>query len=147
MKLHLLQMMQIDTDRELPDSHVESTPLGPSEPVRFVWDKTTKQSVHNGRMKKRVLEDIKENRKLYKHVSNKDFGKKALDAAFEQRFVTLRQKFRSQRDQSTALSNKQREENKARKARHLSRKKLVRILSSWVEVSVIGTDCVGVETQ
>lgn len=117
--------MGLDSDKLLPDSHSESTILDPSDPIRFVWDKTTKQSVHNGRMKKRVIDDIKENRKLYKHVSTKDFGKKSLDAAFEQCFVTLRQKFKYQRDGMSALNYKQREDNKARRARHLSRRKIV----------------------
>jgi hypothetical protein len=119
-------MMGLDTDKELPDSHPESTPLSPSDPIRFVWDKTPKQSVHNGRMKKRVIEDIKENRMLYKHVVNKEFNKKQLDAAFEQCFVTLRQKFKNQRDETSALNYRQREDAKARKARHLSRRKVVR---------------------
>lgn len=126
MRLHLLRMMDLDNDRELPDSHPESTPLAPSDPIRFVWDKTPKQSVHNGRMKRRVIEDIKENRMMYKRVANKEFNKKPLDAAFEQCFVTLRQKFRNQRDQLSAFNHRQREEVKARKARHLSRRKVVR---------------------
>lgn len=121
-------MMQLDTDKELPDSHKESTPLDPSQPVRFVWDKTTKQSVHNGRMKKRVLDDLKDNRKLYRHVAAKDFGKKVMDCAFEQCFTTLRQKYKAQRDDSAAISFKQREEMKARKARHVSRRNVVGIL-------------------
>jgi hypothetical protein len=126
MRLHILHMMGLDSDKALPDSHPESTVLDPSDLVRFVWDKTTKQSVHNGRMKKRVIDDMKENRKLYKHVSNKDFGKKLLDAAFEQCFVTFRQKFKIQRDKASASNYKQREDLKAKRARHLSRRKIVR---------------------
>lgn len=118
--------MQLETDKALPDSHIEGTPLASNEPIRFVWDKTPKQSVHNGRMKARFLADIKANRRLYKHVAEKDFNKKSLDAAFDQAFVTLRQKFRAQRDASAALALKRREETKALKARHLSRKKNVR---------------------
>lgn len=126
MRLHILYMMDLDTDRDLPDSHPESTSLAPSDPIRFVWDKTTKQSVHNARMKKRVIEDIRENRMLYKRVTNKDFNKKQLDASFEQYFVTLRQKFKKQRDEEFAHNYRQREDAKARKARHLSRRKVVR---------------------
>ena len=126
MRLHILHMMDLDTDRDLPDTHPESTSLASSDPIRFVWDKTTKQSVHNARMKKRVIEDIKENRVLYKHVSNREFNKKQLDVVFEQCFVTLRQKFKNQRDEAFAHNYRQREEAKARKARHLSRRKTVR---------------------
>jgi hypothetical protein len=77
-------------------------------------------------MKKRVIEDIKDNRELYKHVSNKEFNKKQIDTAFEQCFVTLRQKFKNQRDEASAHNYRQREDVKARKARHLSRRKIVR---------------------
>ncbi|KAJ2912176.1 hypothetical protein MD484_g8231, partial [Candolleomyces efflorescens] len=39
-------------------------------------------------MKIRILNDIKENRQLYKHAPSKDFGKKILDAAFQQCFIS-----------------------------------------------------------
>jgi len=123
MRIHILKMMDVETDKELPDGHAEGTQLDSSEPIRFVWDKTTKQSVHNGRMKTRILEDIKENQHRYKDVSSKDFSKKTLDAAFEQCFVTFRQKFKTQRDELAASHLKKREDGKARKARHLSRRK------------------------
>ncbi|RDB22541.1 hypothetical protein Hypma_010034 [Hypsizygus marmoreus] len=121
---HMLRVMQLEHDKELPDSHAEGVPIGPNDPVRFVWDKTTKQSVHNARMKARVIADIKANRRLYKHVPDKDFGKKILDAAFDASFVTFRQKFKAQRDEALALHHKKREEAKAQKARHMSRKKI-----------------------
>lgn len=121
---HLLRVMHLDSDKQLPDGHLEGTPLGPDEPVRFVWDKTPKQSVHNSRMKERVLKDLKANRRVYKHVPDKEFGKKSLDAAFDQAFVTLRQKFKSQRDASAAKSHRKREDMKAMRARRLSRRKI-----------------------
>ncbi|KAF8913783.1 hypothetical protein CPB84DRAFT_1720486 [Gymnopilus junonius] len=124
MRTHILKMMDLETDKQLPDSHAEGTQLDPTEPIRFVWDKTTKQSVHNARMKTRVLDDIKDKRRLYKDVSSKDFSKKVLDGAFEQCFVTLRQKYKTQRDALAASLVKKREDGKARKARHLSRKKI-----------------------
>ncbi|KAL4076114.1 hypothetical protein V8B97DRAFT_1924192 [Scleroderma yunnanense] len=124
MRNHLLRVMQLDSDKQLPDSHVEGTPLGPDESVRFVWDKTPKQSVHNSRMKERVLKDLKANRRLYRHVPDKEFGKKSLESAFDQAFVTLRQKFKAQRDASVAKSHKQREDIKAMRARRLSRRKV-----------------------
>lgn len=127
MRNHLLRVMMLETDKDLPDSHVEGTPLGPDEPVRFVWDKTPRQSVHNGRMKERVLKDLKGNRKLYRHVPDRDFGKKTLDAVFDQAFVTFRQKFKAQRDDSAARAHKQREESKAQRARRVSRRKVVRL--------------------
>ncbi|PPQ77347.1 hypothetical protein CVT25_010929 [Psilocybe cyanescens] len=123
-RLHIIRMMDRETDKDLPDSHIEGTTLDPSEPVRFVWDKTTKQSVHNARMKRKILDDIKDNRHLYKDVPQKEFTKKNLDAAFDQCFITFRQKFKSQRDALSASHLKLREEAKARKARHLSRRKI-----------------------
>lgn len=125
MRAHIVRLMGCEDDKQLPDSHPEGVTLGPQDTIRFVWDKTTKQSVHNARMKVRVLDDIKANRKLYKHVPEKDFGKKTLDTVFEQSFTTLRQKFRVQRDAATAVALKKREDAKARTARHLSRRKLV----------------------
>lgn len=121
--------MRIDSDKQLPDSHIEGTPLPLSEPIRFVWDKTPKQSVHNGRMKTRFIADLKAHRRLYKHVPDRDFSKKNLDSAFDQAFVTFRQKFKVQRDESAALLLKQKEDGKALKARRLARKKTVRPLS------------------
>lgn len=118
--------MQIESDKNLPDSHIEGTPLSSTDPIRFVWDKTPKQSVHNGRMKTRFLTDLKAKRRLYKHVPDKEFSKKILDSAFDQAFVTLRLKFKAQRDASIAQNLRQKDAMKAVKARRLSRKKLVR---------------------
>ncbi|KAF9464408.1 hypothetical protein BDZ94DRAFT_1256373 [Collybia nuda] len=123
LRAHILRLMGLETDKNLPDSHKEGVPIGPHDPVRFVWDKTAKQSAHNFRMKARVLADIKSHRKQYKHVPDKDFGKKTLDTAFDQTFVTFRQKFKAQRDIVFAEANKRREDAKAQKARHLSRRK------------------------
>jgi len=72
------------------------------------------------------MNDIRENSKSYKHVPRKDFNKKILEATFEQCFVTFRQKFRAQRDALTAQNLKKREDAKARRARHVSRRKIVR---------------------
>jgi hypothetical protein len=72
------------------------------------------------------LEDLKAKHRLYKHVPDKEFSKKILDSAFDQAFVTLRQKFKAQRDASIALNLKKKEAMKAVKARRLSRKKTVR---------------------
>ncbi|KAF8897679.1 hypothetical protein BD779DRAFT_1432207 [Infundibulicybe gibba] len=121
---HLLYVMDLDNDKNLPDSHIEGQPLGKDDPVRFVWDKTTKQSVHNARMKERVIADLKARRKKYKYVPERDFNKKSLDGAFEQSFITLRQKFKAQRDSLAAMSHRRREDQKAQKARHLSRRKI-----------------------
>lgn len=127
MRAHFLRLMQLETDRDLPDSHTEGVVLVDSEPVRFVWDKTTKQSVHNARMKARIIADIKDERRRYKHVSTKDFNKKTLETVFEQCFTTFRQKFKTQRDTLAALNQKNREDAKARKSRHASRRKVVRV--------------------
>jgi len=135
MRTHILQMMGLESDKELPDSYVESETPNPStdpsnpahRPIRFIWNKTTKQSLHNALMKKLVISDLKDHRRsaTYKHVAASEFTKKLMDAAFEQCFVTLRQKFKTQRDDNVALKAKAREEGKARKARHLSRRRIV----------------------
>ncbi|KAJ6628778.1 hypothetical protein B0H10DRAFT_1777225 [Mycena sp. CBHHK59/15] len=122
MRAHILLMMDLP-DKRLPDSHTEGEALEPTQPVRFVWDKTTKQSAHNGRMKLRILEDLKARRRLYKHVPDKDFNKKVVDAAFEQSFTTFRQKFKTQRDALAASNFRKREDLKARKSRHVARRK------------------------
>jgi hypothetical protein len=80
-------------------------------------------------MKARIIADMKSNRRLYKHVPEKDFSHKNLDSIFDQAFVTLRQKFRAQRDSSAALNLKKREDAKTMKARRLGRKKAVCDLS------------------
>lgn len=118
--------MAVESDKELPETHSNDKSLEPADPVRFVWDKTTKQCVHNMRMKSRVIEDLKEHhRRLYKHVPEKDFSKKMLDAAFDQCFTTLRQKYKAQRDDDLAEHIKEREGIKAMKARRVLRKKAV----------------------
>ncbi|KAJ7044497.1 hypothetical protein C8F04DRAFT_588509 [Mycena alexandri] len=122
-RAHLLLSMDLANDKALPDSHTEGEPLDPPAPVRFVWDKTTKQSAHNGRMKLRVLQDFRARRRLYKHVPDKEFNNKVVESAFEQSYTTFRQKFRAQRDAMAASRVKEREESKARKARHLARRK------------------------
>lgn len=87
-------------------------------------------------MKARFLADLKAKRRLYKHVPDKEFGKKILDSAFDQAFVTLRQKFKAQRDASIAQNLKKREAVKAEKARRLSRKKAVcRLLLSYLNLT------------
>jgi hypothetical protein len=134
MRKHIVRLMGFEDDKELPDSHPEGVTLGDESFIRFVWDKTTKQSVHNARMKARVIADIKSKRKMYKHVPEKDFSRKILDAAFEQSFTTLRQKFKAQRDAATAVAYKKREDIKSRTARHLSRRKAVRRISSVLDL-------------
>ncbi|KAF5359017.1 hypothetical protein D9758_004736 [Tetrapyrgos nigripes] len=123
MRTQILHSMELETDKELPDSHQEGITLETSQPVRFVWDKTPKQSVHNARMKKRILADLKSNRRKYKHVSEKEFSQKSMDAAFDQCFTTFRQKFKAQRDTQEAKHQRKRDDVKAQKARRLSRKK------------------------
>src|SRR6266498_5882725 len=145
MRIHILQMMGLESDKELPDSYVESSTPNTSStdssnlphhhhhhPIRFIWNKTTKQSLHNALMKKFIISDLKDHRRsaTYKHVPASEFTKKLMDAAFEQCFVTLRQKFKSQRDENVALKVKVREEGKARRARHLFRRRIVGLFFS-----------------
>ncbi|KAK0498621.1 hypothetical protein EDD18DRAFT_1158480 [Armillaria luteobubalina] len=123
MRTHMLLLMDIFNPNNLPDSHIEGQSLKDTDPVRFVWDKTAKQSVHNARMKARVIASIKEKRRRYKDVPEGEFSKKNLDSAFDQCFTTFRQKFKAQRDDREAEHAKAREKRKAQKSRHISRKK------------------------
>lgn len=117
--------MGIQVEDDLPPSHLEGLPLGNNEPVRFVWEKTTKQSKHNNLMKERVLADLRANRQLYEHVPEADFAPKTVSSVFDQAFSTFRLKFKAQTDPSVLLTSKNREEQKAMKSRRLHRKKLV----------------------
>ncbi|EMD40805.1 hypothetical protein CERSUDRAFT_149244 [Gelatoporia subvermispora B] len=123
MRAHILRCMSLNNDKQLPDSHVEEAPLGPDQPVRFVWDKTPKQSPHNAAMREYIVSDLRANRSLYRHVSEEEFSKRSLEAVFDQAFITLRQKFKAQRDAAAALNYKIKEDHKAMKARRLGRKK------------------------
>ncbi|OBZ70084.1 Vacuolar protein sorting-associated protein 52 A [Grifola frondosa] len=123
MRTHIYRMMKIRTGQDLPDSHWEGDVLSANEPVRFVWDKTPKQSPHNATMRARIVADIKARRRLYKHVPEKDFSRKTLESTFDQAFTTLRQKFKAQRDTHAAVHLKRREDNKALRSRHLQRRK------------------------
>jgi hypothetical protein len=127
MRVHMLHMMQVVSDKDLPDSHPENTPLSRSAPIRFVWDKTPRQSAHNAAMKKRVVEDLRseQTRRRFRHVPEKDFAKSTVEKAFDQCFTTLRQKFRAQRDAHAASRLREREDKKAKRARRVMRKKNV----------------------
>ena len=118
--------MAIDEDQSLPDSHIEGAPLGQNEPIRFIWERTVKQSPHNAQMKARVIADIVENRQLYDLVPNKDFDPAFLDRVFEQAFTTLRRKFKAQCDASIASNRHKREAFKSTRTRRLTRKRTVR---------------------
>ncbi|KZT19279.1 hypothetical protein NEOLEDRAFT_982239 [Neolentinus lepideus HHB14362 ss-1] len=125
MRLQILRSMRLENDQRLPDNHIEGAPLGPDEAVRFVWLKTVRQSEHNANMRKRVLEELKANRKTtYKYVPESDFNDKTLEAVFEQAFTTFRHKFKAQKDVTIAQKHKSKESNKAVKVRRHSRKKL-----------------------
>ncbi|KAK0468185.1 uncharacterized protein EV420DRAFT_1503283 [Desarmillaria tabescens] len=123
MRTHILLLMDVPNANSLPDSHIEGQSLKDTDPVRFVWDKTAKQSVHNARMKARVIASIKEKRRRYKDVPDGEFSKKSLDSAFDQCFTTFRQKFKAQRDDREAEHSRAREDRKAQKSRHVSRRK------------------------
>ena len=125
MRVHLLKSMRIRSNEPLPESYDDSQILPSTKPVRFVWEKTVKKCAHNAAMKTRVLKDLIARRKHYKLVPDKDFEKKALDAVFEQAFLTLRQKFKLQKDDSSAIQYKRREDQKYLKARRKDRKKTV----------------------
>ncbi|KAJ3739527.1 hypothetical protein DFH05DRAFT_1513690 [Lentinula detonsa] len=123
MRRHLLRLMGVEDNQSLPDSQPEGTAYDPSQPVRFVWDKTTKQSVHNMRTKALVLEDIKQNRRLYDELPDRDFSKSILESAFEQSFTNMRQRFKAQRNMAEAENMKSRGDQRAQNSRRLSRRK------------------------
>ena len=123
MRSHILRCMHLPDDKHLPDSHVEGEALPAGEPIRFIWEKTAKQSSHNSAMKRRIVVDLQENRTLYKHVSQDEFTPKNLENVFDQAFTTFRQKFKAQRDVTAAAQHKRREDQKAMRTRRLNRKK------------------------
>lgn len=125
MRSHILRLMCVEEEQTLPDNQPEGMAYDPSQPLRFLWDKTTKQSVHNTRMKTFVLEDIKRNRQLYGELSERDFSKDVLEAAYEQSFAMLRQKFKGQDSTEGAKALKTRGDQRAQNARRLARRKKV----------------------
>ncbi|KAH9179811.1 hypothetical protein EDB89DRAFT_1923303 [Lactarius sanguifluus] len=126
MRRHIYRVLGVSPEDGLPHSHHEGLPLSIKEPVRFVWEKTIKQSKHNTQMKDRVLADIRANRRLYRHVPEADFSPKSVSSAFDQAFSTFRQKYKAQLDPTVSLTVKTREEHKAMKSRRLHRKKFKR---------------------
>ncbi|TFY61592.1 hypothetical protein EVJ58_g4419 [Rhodofomes roseus] len=124
MRAHILRLMQLSDDKSLPDSHIEGESLPMDEPVRFIWEKTSKQSSHNAAMKRRIIVDLQANRSMYKHVPEKDFARKNMENVFDQAFTTMRQKFKAQRDTTAARHLRRREDRKSLKARRASRKKI-----------------------
>jgi len=126
LRRHIYRVLGISPEGDLPPSHYEGLPLCDNEPVRFVWEKTIKQSKHNALMKERILADLRAHRKLYEHVPEADFTPKALSSAFDQAFSTFRQKYKVQIDPTVSLTVKTREEQKAMKSRRFHRKKLKR---------------------
>ena len=127
MRRHIYRVLGVNPEDGLPPSHHEGLPLSAKEPVRFVWEKTIKQSKHNAEMKERVLADLRANRRLYRHVPEADFTPKTVSSAFDQAFSTFRQKYKAQLDPTVSLTVKTREEHKAMRSRRLHRKKFVRI--------------------
>jgi hypothetical protein len=128
--------MGMEEDKQLPDSHIEGAPLDDNEPVRFVWERTVKQSPHNARMRARIIADIIHNRQLYPHVPDKDFIPDSLESVFDQAFSTLRQKSRVQRDTTVALKRRKREAVKSSKGRRATRKRAVRLIPTLPPVNL-----------
>ncbi len=127
MRRHIYRVLGVSPEDGLPSSHHDGLPLSIKEPVRFVWEKTIKQSKHNAQMKERILADLRASRRLYRHVPEADFSPKSVSSAFDQAFSTFRQKYKAQLDPTVSLTVKTREEHKAMKSRRLHRKKFVRI--------------------
>ncbi|KAJ4478283.1 hypothetical protein J3R30DRAFT_3890102, partial [Lentinula aciculospora] len=123
MRRHILVLMAVEDNQDLPDSKSDGATNDSAQPIRFVWDKTTKQSVHNMRTKAFVLEDMKQNRQLYNELPDRDFSKNILESAFEQSFTSLRQRFKAERDVKEAENMKSRSDQRAQNARRLARRK------------------------
>ena len=121
--------MSITEDDPLPANHIEGAPLGDNEPVRFIWVRTIKQSQHNTRMKKRVINDLIDARELYEHVPQDDFAVENLDMVFDQTFSTLRSRYKAQTDANVAQRKKKKEINKMIKIRRANRKRAVSTLT------------------
>jgi hypothetical protein len=119
------RVLGIGPEDDLPPSHLEGLPLSDNEPIRFVWEKTIKQSKHNAFMKERFLADLRAHRRLYEHVPEAEFAPKSISTSFDQAFATFRQRYKVQIDPTVLLTVKTREEQKAMKSRRLHRKKLV----------------------
>jgi len=127
MRRHIYRVLRISLEDDLPPSYYEGLPLCDNEPVRFVWEKTIKQSKHNALMKERVLADLRAHRKLYEHVPEADFTLKAFSYAIDLAYSTFSLQYKVQIDPTVSVTVKTREEQKAMKSRRFHRKKLVRI--------------------
>ena len=125
MRSHLNRLMAVTEDGPLPPNHIEGAPLTDNEPVRFIWARTIKQSQHNTRMKKRVINDLIGSKELYEHVPQDDFITDNLDLVFDQTFATLRSKYKAQTDANIAQRRKEKEINKMIKTRRTNRKRAV----------------------
>lgn len=132
MRSHLNRLMSIIEDDPLPTNHIEGAPLADDEPVRFVWARTIKQSQHNTRMKKRVINDVMDKKELYEHVTQDDFTADNLDMVFDQTFSTLRSRYKAQTDANVAQKRKEKEINKMIKTRRANRKRAVSALGVLV---------------
>lgn len=126
MRVHIYRSMGVTPKDLLPDAHIEGAPLSPEDPVRFVWQRTVKQSPHNAAMRKRILTDIRMQRQyLYPDVPEAEFERRRLEAAFDQAFKTMKEKWKAQNDGHVAVYQRHREDMKAQKARRRERKKTV----------------------
>lgn len=100
MRAQIAKAMRIRETDPLPPSHAEEVRLESKDAVRFVWESTTSESLHNLRMKNRVLADIRAAHSArttaYKQIPDSAFAKKALDSTFESVYASLRKNFRVQ---------------------------------------------------
>jgi len=129
MRSHLHKLMAITEDGPLPANHIEGAPLTDDEPVHFIWGRTVKQSQHNARMKKRVINDLIGSKGLYEHVPQEEFTAENLETVFDQTFSTLRSKYKAQTDANVAQRRKEKEINKMIKTRRNNRKRAVSALA------------------
>ena len=127
MRTHIYRCMELSPKDPLPDDHIEGAPLSENDPVRFVWERTARQSPHNNAMRKRVIADLRKHRaELYASVPAEDFAqKKKLETVFDQCFKTIKEKRKAQKDENVADYQKMRDDKKAERSRRRERKKSV----------------------
>ncbi|KZV64826.1 hypothetical protein PENSPDRAFT_639132 [Peniophora sp. CONT] len=124
MRKHMWLVMNIPEDSQLPEPHTEGAPLPTTDPVRFNWLKTVKQSKHNQSMKTRVLTDIRSRASdLYPEVPRSEIEHSALASIFDNTYTTMRSKWKTQNDAAEKEKVRLREVGKSQRARRVGRKK------------------------
>ena len=117
MRAYIYNCMDVPFGEALPPSYDERPfhPLPLTDPVRFVWEKTTRKSAHNARMKARVVSGLMASRDTYPLGPARKSEKLRLEALFEQVFRTLRAKYAAQNPGSCKPRKTSEEQDEARR--------------------------------